>query len=198
MEYTVKKAKKGWRVFLIILAVILAVLTCTVSVLPSGVYIPGARFGVYGTMTGLSKAVPGGSFIITDRVSAAEEGSIVAVFTENGDRNYPDGMKSALVGRLSKDNGSCFVTDSEGNTTAVSEWQVENVSYYMGYIGYAAMVLYRYRPIMWSAWAVLFLFIIVWEATSGRRFAAKKRKALIKTFDFYGEKYDREEDGKDY
>ena len=198
MEYKYKKPKRFWTVLLIIIMILAAALTCIISIKPAGMYFGWARFGVYGTMSGVDKLVPPGSLIITDRMADRESSSLAAVFITDGDGSYPASTQSALVGRLYTEDGKYYITDNSENRIAVNEWQIEPVVYYIDYIGHIALLMHVYRYIIWGVWAAAFVIVVVLICTSGNRRAKRKQKELIKIFDFYGEKYDSEEQDTDY
>ena len=198
MEYRYKKPKYFWTVFLIIIMILAAALSCFISVRPAGIYLQWARFGVYGTAEGVNQLVPAGSIIITDRMHSKDTAYVAAVFINNGDDSYPAAHQSALVGQLDSEDGKYYLTNNSGNNIAVNEWQIEPVVYYIDHIGYIALLMHTYRYVLWGVWAAAFVLVIVLVCTSGNRRAKRKQKELIKVFDFYGEKFDTEEENTEY
>ena len=198
MEYKVTKPKRGLMVFLIIVLVIAAALSCYIAIKPAGVYVPWARFGVYSTTKGFGSIIPGGSVIITDRMQDVDSSSVAAVFIDNGDSGYQTGTQSALVGVIEQTDGKYTITDNGGNVVSVSKRQIEPVVFYIYYLGRVLLIMHHYRYIVWGAWAAVFVLIVILLSTSGNRRAKKNRKQLTKVFEFYGEKYDNEEQDTDY
>jgi hypothetical protein len=198
MEYRYKKPKYFWTVFLVVIMVLAAAITCFISVRPAGIYLEWARFGVYGTSEGVDMLIPAGSIIVTDRMQPKATAYVGAVFISNGDSSYPAGSQSALVGTLKCDDGKYYINDNTGGSIAVNEWQIEPVVYYIDYLGHIAMLMYTYRYVLWGVWAAAFALVIVLICTAGNRRAKRKQKELIKIFNFYGEKFDSEEENTDY
>lgn len=198
MEYKNAKPKKLLSIILIIILVIVAFLSCLISIKPFGVYIPQARFGVYSTVEGVDNIVPAGSVIITDRFLEYNPNIIVAAFIENEDANYPACTKSAFVGRLVYENNSYFIKNGNKKSMPVSEHQIEPVVYYIDNIGTIQLYLHNYRFVLWGAWAAVFTVIIVLFATASSRRAKKNINSLKRVFDFYGEKFDNEEKNRNY
>ena len=197
MEYQNIKPKRVWAVILIIVLALAAAITCFASVKPAGIYVDWARFGVYSTSTGVDNVVPAGSIVVTDRTVEPFDNTVAALFMVNGDSAYPDGTKSALVGALNIEDGQYTLITSDG-ALDIDKDRLETVVYYIGYIGTVLQIMYTYRYIVWGAWAAIFALVIILMATSGNRRLKRKRKQLTKIFEFYGEKYDAEEQDTDY
>ncbi|MBR4955373.1 MAG: hypothetical protein IKY46_05615 [Clostridia bacterium] len=197
MEYKNIKPKRVWAVILIIVLALAAAITCFASAKPAGIYVDWARFGVYSTSTGVDNVVPAGSIVVTDRTVEPFDNTVAALFMVNGDSAYPDGTKSALVGALNIEDGQYTLITADG-ALDIDKERLETVVYYIGYIGTVLHIMYTYRYIVWGAWAAIFALVIILMATSGNRRLKRKRKQLTKIFEFYGEKYDAEEQDTDY
>ena len=197
MEYKNIKPKRALTVLLILFLVFAAAISCFVSIYPAGIYAEWARFGVYSTMEGMDNFIPKGSLIITDRTSVVSENYVAAAFIKNGDSAYPDDTYSVLLGILKIDDG-IYNISNDNKSLEVNKQQVETVVFYIDHIGTAFYVMHNYRYFIWAGWAAVFAVVIVMIATSSNRRNKKKQKQLVKIFEFYGEKYDSEEQDTDY
>jgi len=192
---------KGKRMLVVFAFIVLALaceVTCLFSLRPAGITISGVRFGVYGCYGDDSGVVPAGSIIITDKSIPVTEGNQAAVFVKSGNKAYPGNFPSAFVGTAQEESGKPYLVKNTGERFDFSGNRAEYISYSITYIGTIFWLIYLYRYVVWGAWVCIFGLFIALLATSPARRRKKYKKQLIYTFNFYGEKYDKEDEGKDY
>ena len=192
-----KKKSIALKIIIYTLLALFAGATCLISIWPFGMYISNARYGVYGCLDG-GKVVPDGSLIVTDRMEPVNKGDKIAIYGDFGNRRYPDGMKHILIGYAGVDENSATLYNSDGTSVDIRIEKAESVVWSVKYLGAVAYFIYCFRFILWGIWAVVFILIISIEVTGPIRCAKKYKKELLKTFDFYGEKYAEEDKDIDY
>lgn len=195
-----KKQKKGKVIIKIILYLILALfisLTCAVSIKPFGIAVNDARFGVYGCLDG-GGIIPDGSLVITDKMSYIQDGCKIAVYGDFSSNSYPEDMQHIIVGYAAIDGNRINLKQIDDTKFEVSIDQVETISWRIDVLGTLMFFLYSFKYILWTVWGIVVALIIVLEATAPTRRHNRYKKELIKTFNFYGEKYTAEDSERDY
>ena len=193
----IKKKRIALKLIIYTLLAIFAGVTCLISIWPFGMYISNARYGVYGCLDGAS-VVPDGSLIVTDRMAPVNKDSKIAIYGDFGNSRYPDGMNHVLVGYAGIDENSATLYIPDESSIDIQIEKAESVVWSVKYLGEVTYFIYRFRFILWGIWVAVLIIIISLETTAPIRRANKYKKELIKTFDFYGEKYAEEDKNIDY
>lgn len=120
--------------------------------------------------------------LITDRNAAPADGALVIYELE--DRCTVD-LYDDLLGRP--------VLAAEGSFTAP-----EQIVYILREGGTLLAFLHQWRWIVWGATAALLLTLLVLRLTANARWRRRQQKLMRKSFQLYGEKYDREEEELEY
>ncbi len=192
-----KKKRIALKIVLYTLLAVFAVVSCLASIWPFGMDIPNARHCVYGCLDG-GKVVPDRAMIITDKMASVNNGSKIAVYGDFENSRYPAGMKHILVGNAVIDGNSVSLSQPDGTSYNIQLERAETIVWSLNYLGNVTYFIYNFRFVLWGVWAAVLILIVVFESTSPARSAKRYKKELLKTFDFYGEKYAEEDKDKDF
>ncbi len=191
MYTAASKGKKAFKVFIAVILALLCVLTCAAAASPAILTPEWFRYGVYGAYDGNEDAsIRKGSVVVTDRsLEYFNSGDWVLYLSDDEyESSYP--MRHAVI--------ISYGTVMLSSVRSVAFEKYEKLVYQADNWGYVTMFLYRERLFVWIFWGVVIIAFIVLEATKGARKASKARKKLLKTFEYYGKKYEKEDEDKDY
>ena len=157
----------------------LAVTLSTDGLLPA--FLPVRAYAVQENV--FEDILPKGSLVIVDPEAAIEGGHIV---------RGPEGMLT--------------VADGEGNLILAADPAVQydqadgagRVIYRINGMGAALQLVQDHRVVVWGMMGLGAVGLLVWAAGAPKRRRKKEVQELIELFDYYGRKYDAEEEGIDY
>lgn len=193
-----KKSKKGivaLRIILYSLLAIFASLIVFVSFRPAGFNILGTSFNFYTCMYG-NGVIPNGSCVITDKTLSVENGDKVA-FYENS-VSYKNPMSSIVVGLVTSENVNVSIHNSQGDLLDLNIDDAEVIVWRINNLGNIISALYQFRFIVIAFFILVLGLIIVIEVTAPNRKHKRYKRELIKSFEFYGDKYRKEDDEIDF
>ena len=131
----------------------------------------------------LPDLLPKGSLVIIDPDAALEAGHVV----------------------LSSEH-TFTVADGEGGLVLLEDpavvydsgHAIGRVTYRIALLGSVCLFLQQYRVALWVLCILLTAAVGAWMATAPKRRRRREVQELIELFDYYGRKYDAEEEGIDY
>lgn len=185
-----KSIKNIFSAILCIIAV-LAIFQCLFITFSNGDLLPSfLSTGAYITETGeFGNVLPHGSIALTKKTDKFERGDIIVYL-------YRD---SVAFGAVIKEDGDNLDLLSDGEAITIHKNTVSGkVFYQITELGYAASVIKSNRIIVWSSCGILIAMAFLWIITLPGRRRKSEIKELIKLFDYYGRKYDLEEEDIDY
>lgn len=131
----------------------------------------------------LDGLLPGGSLAIVDPGAELEAGHVALLF--EGTLGIADGE-----GRL--------IDAHAPEVSYAASDAVGRVIYRIAGLGTVLSLLQQGRWVLWALLALVLLGGIAWAVTAPKRRRKKEVRELIELFDYYGRKYDAEEEGIDY
>ena len=188
-----KKSKKsflGLRIVLYSLLIIIAALTIYLSFRPDGFGVFGTNYNFYSCING-NGIISDGSCVVTDKVLPVSSGDKVALCGDIAGNEYP--VSNLVIGVIDADNGNLYIHNSTGELLNFDINDAEVIVWQIGQLGNIVSILYELRFIIVAFWLLVFALIIVIEASAPNRKHKRYKREMIKTFEFYGEKY-KEED----
>lgn len=189
----IKDMKKLWKVLKIILTVLFALtLALCVSVaeakdgfLPA--FLPVAAYEA--DNGSFASALPLGSLAIVEKDAAVETGDLVAV-----DR----GGETVFAALEKAGENSASVYDGK-ETLKIKTSQIKGrVFYYVKGVGRASSFVRQYASVVWALCGIVMLAVAVYLLTIPGRRRKREVDSLIKLFEYYGDKYDKEDEGVYY
>lgn len=169
----------GGLLFLLVAAGCLSVTLAGRGLLPAFLSVEGYAV----QHDGLDGLLPGGSLAIVDPGAELEAGHVALLF--EGTLGIADGE-----GRL--------IDAHAPEVSYAASDAVGRVIYRIAGLGTVLSLLQQGRWVLWALLALVLLGGIAWAVTAPKRRRKKEVRELIELFDYYGRKYDAEEEDIDY
>ncbi len=165
--------------FLLTAACCLSVTLADGGLLPA--FLPFEGYAVQSDSLG--GLLPGGSLAIVDPDAALEAGHVAMLF----------------AGTTAVADGEGMLIDPEAPEVAYEAADAAGrVVYRIAGLGALLALLQQGKLIVWAVLAVVLIGALLWMAAAPKRRRKKEIRELIELFDYYGRKYDAEEEGIDY
>lgn len=187
----IMKALKKIMASVLSVAAALVLCLCLFVTFTTGGLLPGfLKIGAYAVESDeYGGVMPQGSVALVDKGSAIEKGDIVVFLSQGG---YSFGTV------LSREEGWVSLSSMGQSADFTLEVIQGRVFYRINGLGSAAVFLRDNRMAVVAVIAAAALGVIIWLASLPARRRRKEVKELIELFEYYGRKYDLEEEGIDY
>lgn len=162
-----------------LLIIILAITFSKEGLLPS--FLPIRAYAVEQEV--LPDVLPGGSLAIVDPKAVPEAGHVVL---------SPEHTFAVADGA-----GSLVLIEDPAVVYDAAQ-SLGRVTYRIAMLGSVCLLLQRYRVFVWVLCVLLVGTGAAWVVTAPKRRRKKEVQELIELFEYYGRKYDAEEEGIDY
>lgn len=196
MEFTKSRKKSAgkrfWTAFGVIILIIVMIAAIYVAFLPNDIFPSFMETKVFPVETAnMAEALPKGSMAYVEKLSLPAPGD-VAAYIDSGI------IECARVATETQSDYT-LAFDKGGDSFKIDRKKIiGTVTFYSDNIGYIVMWLNTYRIAIAALGAVLIIAAICFGATASRRKRSRENRQLREMFDFYGEKYDEEENEIDY
>lgn len=182
--------KSRWKAVLAVLCAVVLMVMSYLTLLPDGLWLPRLRWGVY-AIDGAQMGLRESSAVLVTRTSQPAEGEMVAV-RQAGE---------ITLGYLDKLESGEAVVDIDGQSVTVDQGDILGTADYEVFALGAVIHALGGQPGRYFVWAADGLYVCLlclWLATLPNRRRKRRREELIRLFEYYGAKYDHEEEGLDY
>lgn len=196
MEFTKSRkksaSKRFWTTFGLIFLVVVMAAAIYAAFLPNDIFPSFMETKVFPVeTTNMGEALPKGSMAYAEKLSMPSPGD-VAAYIDSGI------IECARVVSETENNYT-LAFDKGGDSFKIDRKKIiGTVTFYSDYLGYVVLWLNTYRIAIAALGAALIIAAICFGATAGRRKRARENRQLREMFEFYGEKYDEEENEIDY
>ena len=182
--------KSRWKAVLTVLCAAVLLALTYLSLLPDGLWLPRLRWGVY-ALENAQMGLRQGSAVVVTRTSRPPAGRMIAIRQAGG----------VVLGYLDKLEDGEAVLDAGGQSMTAAQGDILGTADYEVFVLGAVIRTLGGEPgryLVWAADGIYVCLLCVWLATLPSRRRKRRREELIRLFEYYGTKYDREEDGLEY
>lgn len=175
---------------LAILCAVLLLAMTYLSLCPDGLWLPRLRWGVY-ALDGAQMGIRAGSAVVVTRTQQPPEGRLIAVRQEGRVAlAYLDKLED---GQAALDAGGEVTMAAQGDILGTADYEVFALGAVIRALGGEPG-----RYLVWAADGLTICLLCIWLATLPARRVRRRRQELIRLFEYYGTKYDHEEEGVEY